>query len=167
MSKTYPLFLYQYFKAFNSPVETVQHQHGQGCQLSSPVPSVTAVHKHWALPWRNFVCNLNGSCQNKLQRKICRSEAVSSREQQGALVLFQCQSAIHLHSSPSPDFKGQCASQTRTSGTTGSWGALCAVYRDHIQMLWDSFQCSSPLHEQVISYSMNNYLSILQLKEIW
>lgn len=50
MSKTYPFFLYQYFKPFNAPIEAVQHQHGQGCQLGSPVPSITAVHEHRAPP---------------------------------------------------------------------------------------------------------------------
>lgn len=72
MSETYPFFLHQYFKALDAPIEAVQHQHGQGRQLGGPVPPVAAVHEHRALPWGNFVCDLNGSRQNKLARKNTR-----------------------------------------------------------------------------------------------
>lgn len=65
--------------------------------------------------------------------------------QQGALILLQCQSATHLHSSPSPAFKCQCTAQTRTSGTTRFGGALCAMGRDHIQILLRFFSRASVL----------------------
>ena len=72
MSKTDPFFLDQYFKALDAPVEAVQHEHGQGRQLGRPVPTITAVHHHRALPRRNPVCDLDGSRQNKLAKKNMR-----------------------------------------------------------------------------------------------
>ena len=72
MSKAYPLLLYESLESFNGAVITVQHQHGQGRQLGCPVPTITAVYHHRALPRGNPVCDLDGSRQNKLAKKNMR-----------------------------------------------------------------------------------------------
>lgn len=68
VSKAYPLFLHQNFKAFNGSVVAVQHEHGQGGELSRAVPAVAAVNQHRAPARWHLVCHLNGSCQHELAR---------------------------------------------------------------------------------------------------
>ncbi len=44
VTETQPLFLKQHLEAANGAVVTVQHQHGQGGELSCAVPAVATVH---------------------------------------------------------------------------------------------------------------------------
>lgn len=68
VSKADPLLLDQHLEAPECAVVRVQHQHGQGGELSRAVPAVTAVHHHRAAR-AHFICYLNCSRQHQLQRE--------------------------------------------------------------------------------------------------
>ena len=48
MPEVQPLFLHEDLEALQCPVVGVQQELGEGEELGSPVPAVTAVHNHWA-----------------------------------------------------------------------------------------------------------------------
>ena len=56
-----PLLLDEDFEALDGPVEGVEEEHGQGGQLSRPVPAVTAVDDDRRLLALHALCDADGA----------------------------------------------------------------------------------------------------------
>ena len=46
MPEREPILLYEYLKSLNRPIVRIQHYLCESAQLSSPIPTISAVHKY-------------------------------------------------------------------------------------------------------------------------